>query len=222
MARVCIVGGGSALAQPYIARCLARGDEVWAVCRNTFPRHEVRVIRDDMAGNCSTFRTKCPEPLDLLVALAGSTGDALLGTAEAGASWDRVVNNTLTAAFNSLNIALPRMARPGNVVVVGSVVGSTGGYGCANYAAAKAGLVGLVRAAANEWARKGVCVNLLSLGYCDAGMGARLSPEVREKVTRTIPLGRFANPEEVADAIDFLGKVKYMSGDVLPFAGGLR
>jgi NAD(P)-dependent dehydrogenase (short-subunit alcohol dehydrogenase family) len=209
--RVVIVGGGSALAQPLIARWLARGDEVYAVCRNTFPEREVRCGPPE----------KAPDGIDLLVSMAGSTANAMLHEM-LWQEWGKVVGDTLTSVWEALNACLPKMSNPSNAVVVGSVIGSTGGYGCANYAAAKAGLVGLVRAAANEWAAKGVCVNLLELGYCDAGMGARLPPAVREKVTRRIPVGRFADPEEVADAVEFLGRVRFMSGDVLPFAGGMR
>ncbi len=109
-------------------------------------------------------------------------------------------------------------------MVVGSVVGSTGGFGCCNYAAAKAGLVGLVRAAANEQAAKGTGtrVNLLELGYVDAGMGERLPEEVKNKSIRAIPLGRFARMDEVLDALDFLIRAPYMTGGVLTLAGGLR
>ncbi len=216
---VAIVGGGAALAQPLIRHLLDRGDTVVAVCRKTRPvvvgdcRLDVVVSVEELAGLERDF--------DALVTMTGSVENCTLRHLGPDA-WGRVIESTLTSVYRALRACLCRMREPGNVVVVGSVVGSTGGKGCANYAAAKAGLVGLVRAAANEWARYDVVVNLLELGYVDAGMGARLDPKVREEVLKTIPLRRFATEDEVVQAIDYLMKVRYMTGNILTLAGGLR
>ena len=97
-----------------------------------------------------------------------------------------------------------------------------GGYGCTNYAAAKAGLVGLVRGAANEWAKHQIMVNLLELGYVDSGMGAELNPRVRDAAVKSIPLGRFATEEDFVHAVEYLATTRYATGTVLTLAGGLR
>lgn len=162
-----------------------------------------------------------PAQIDVLVTLAGKAHDAKLDGMTTS-QWNLGIEDNLSSVGKALLFLLKRVRDNGNVVVVGSVVGSTGGYGCANYAAAKAGLVGLVRSAALEVAGRGVCVNLLELGFIGAGMGARLPQKVRDRVMPTIPLGRFGTPEEFVHAVEFLSTVRYMTGSVLTLAGGLR
>lgn len=216
MSHVCVFAGGAALAKPIIEHFLVKGDYVTAVCRN-----------DPMLSRCCKHLSvversgRVEAPVDVLVTLPGSTLSDVLERMPL-ANWVRVLDDTLTAVFEAMHDLLPKMQSGSNVVVVGSIIGSTGGYGCANYAAAKAGLVGLVRAAANELAKRDVCVNLLELGYVNAGMGSRLSPKVREAALTTVPLRRFAEPVEVVQAVDFLSSVRYMTGNTLTLAGGLR
>ena len=211
----CVVGGGSEIAKSYIFHRVACGDEMTIV----------HTISTEVSTSDRLRRTISVKNLsrnaDVMVTFCGDTQDARIEQMPLS-MFNLVIEATLTSVFKALNEGLPRMNNPGNVVVVGSIVGSTGGFGCANYAAAKAGLVGLVRAAANEWASRGVVVNLLELGYVNAGMGKRLAEGVREKVIKTIPLKRFAEVGEVIQAIDFLGSVRYMTGNVLTLAGGLR
>lgn len=207
---VCIVGGGAALTAPVAEHFERRGDKVSKVYSKRGPCGLPKSVAE------------IDEPIDVLVTMPGAVCNALLTdpTVAEADFWEPVIDANLTAVFRALRYGLPKMPDGGNVVVVGSVVGSTGGYGCANYAAAKAGLVGLVRAAANEVATRGVCVNLLELGYVECGMGARLESKVREKILPTIPLKRFARPEEVVDAIDFLAKIRYATGNIFVLAGG--
>ncbi len=218
-----IVGGGAALAQPLMRQVLSTGDIVTAVCRNTLPADDVPRDR----GNGDWIMRIVPRadivagPIDVLVTLTGTVDNARLVDMNDGA-WDGVLQDGLTATFQALRDLLPRMRSPGNVVVVGSVVGSTGGFGCANYAAAKAGLVGLFRAAANEWASRQVVVNMLELGHTELGMGARLDDKVKERVLPMIPLGRFGVAEDFVQAVDFLSRVRWMTGNVLTLAGGMR
>lgn len=214
----CIVGGGAALAQPLIAKWLMEGHKVTAVCRNLKPD------QPECSRLGERFRVvdnllSVEEGVNLLVTMPGATADGKLGELSVGL-WASTVNSCLTVVAGALNGL--KLADGANVVVVGSIVGSTGGYGCSAYAAAKAGLVGLVRAAANEWASRDICVNLLELGYVNAGMGARLDPKVRERVLAGIPLKRFAEPHEVVEAVEFLGRTRYMTGGILNLAGGLR
>jgi 3-oxoacyl-[acyl-carrier protein] reductase len=213
--RVCVVGGGAALAQPLLERWLGgledAGHDVVALCPHRRPSfdHPRLTVRDKPVTG----------QFDLLVTLAGSTDDAKLEGMTYHV-WDTVVANTLTAvarAFQSVKVK-----DGGNVVVVGSIVGSTGAYGAANYAAAKAGLVGLVRSAALEWAGRGVCVNLLELGVTELGMGARLPDKVKAKALAGIPLGRFGTAADFVHAVEFLSTTRWMTGNVLTLAGGVR
>jgi NAD(P)-dependent dehydrogenase (short-subunit alcohol dehydrogenase family) len=226
MRHVCIFGGGAALAQAVIDRFVARGDSVTAVCRDTVPAQEypsLTVIRCVHLGVPETYGDEFKKlaPIDVLVTMTGESHKAKLGEMNLS-QWQSGIDANLTTVFSAFQIGYPKLKTESNVVVVGSIVGSTGGYGCANYAAAKAGLVGLVRGAANEWAKRDICVNLLELGYCDVGMGGSRLGDIRDKIRETVPLKRFAQPSEVADAIEFLANVRYMTGNVLTLAGGLR
>ena len=199
MSHWCIVGSGSAIGQVLVGNLASLGEKVTAVAGT-----ERRVLAT-------------VQPCDVLVTLTGLVDNAKIDSMT-DCQWDSVLAATLHAPFNAVRQI--RINNGGRIVVVGSIVGSTGGYGCANYAAAKAGLVGLVRAAANE--NPHLCINLLELGYTEVGMGARLSEKVKARILPTIPLKRFARIEEVLDAIDYLGRVTYATGSVLTLAGGLR
>lgn len=205
MPHVVVYGAGAALAQPIIEYYEATDWEITRLYRINKPY--------------------ISRGIDLLVCCQGKNIDARL-TKMTDEEWDAVLADNLTSTFRVIRDLAPRMCSKemggGSIVVLGSVVGSTGGYGCANYAASKAGLVGLVRSAALELASAGIVVNLLELGYLDAGMGKRLKSTVRERVVQQIPLGHFGDPQEVVRAVDFLAKTRYMTGNVLTLAGGLR
>jgi 3-oxoacyl-[acyl-carrier protein] reductase len=212
---IVVVGGGGALAQHVLDRWLGLWNdwEVTCIYRTNKPersRH-ARTVH---------YLTDVPGLIDLLVCMPGTDCAVKLDRAS-DEEWQRVLDANLLSVARAFRELLPKMTEGGNVVVVGSVMGRLGGYGCGPYAAAKAGLVGLVRAAANEHARRRVVVNLLELGHVDAGMGARLPAEVRERALKQIPLGRFAQPSEVVEAIDYLARVRFMTGQVLPLTGGL-
>ncbi len=215
---VVIVGGGAALAQPLIEHFLSKGYRVTAVCR-TVKEPVDQWLYNNLVTVTAGFSEVDVSGMHILVVLTGSSDNAkLINMTEE--QWYKVIDSCLTAPRKALGYYIPRMSKDGNVVVVGSVVGSTGGYGCANYAAAKAGLVGLVRAAANE--NPHLHVNLLELGYVDAGMGARLPAKVKDKVLATIPLGRFGTEGDFVHAVEFLATTKYATGGILTLAGGLR
>lgn len=216
MKHCCIIGGGAALAQPLIAKWLMEGHRVTAVVRDKLP-DKGHDRYDDQYTVLKNLRLA--DPANLLVTMTGHTENVKL--CDMGREgWEPVLEGCLTSVVKALSAVV--LNDGANVVVVGSIIGSTGGFGCASYAAAKAGLVGLVRAAANEWASRNICVNLLELGYCNAGMGARLDAKVRERALAGIPLRRFAEPHEVVEAIDYLSKVRYATGTILNLAGGLR
>lgn len=216
-----VIGGGGAIAQTLIEHWLDRGWFVSAVCRTSLPciEHE-RLTVYRCVDLCTWKPNGSPTFVDAIVTLPGLSDNAKIENMTGG-QWQSVIDSNMTAVFNPIKQLIPRLNGNANIVVVGSIVGSLGGYGCANYAAAKAGLKGFVKAAANELGSRGIVVNLLELGYVNAGMGEQLDEKVRAKVTETIPMRRFAHPKEVAQAIHFLAEVRYMTGNVLTFAGGL-
>ncbi len=224
MKDVCIFGGGAALATRVIKGFLGRGDQVYAVCRKhapgeVDPHDRLKVLwvdADDLDDYLPALRK-----FDTVVTLPGSFENAKLDDMTYQ-QWDKVIDDTLTSVAKFLMTLSGKIMEGANVVVVGSVVGSTGCYGASGYAAAKAGLVGLVRSLALEWAGVGVKVNLLELGYIDAGMGARLSEKAKARAVELIPLGRFGSEEDVWHAVEFLSETDYMTGGVLTLAGGLR
>jgi NAD(P)-dependent dehydrogenase (short-subunit alcohol dehydrogenase family) len=143
--------------------------------------------------------------LDLLVVAAGVCRDAVLWKMT-DEQWDRVIAVDLSGAGHFLRAAAPalRRSRAGRVVLISSINGRRGKFGQANYAAAKAGLVGLARSAARELAASGVTVNVVEPGFTETPMTARLPAEVRRRALAETPLGRTALPEDVAAAVAFL------------------
>jgi 3-oxoacyl-[acyl-carrier protein] reductase len=140
------------------------------------------------------------------------------------AEWDDVLEVNLSGAFRTVRAALPALRRSasGRVVFVSSINGLRGNFGQANYAAAKAGLVGLARSLAKELARDGVTVNVVAPGFIDTGMTRALPPEVRARAVARTPLGRVGAPEEVGALVRFLcgDSAGFITGAVVPIDGG--
>ena len=162
--------------------------------------------------------------IDILVNNAGVTRDGLLLRMKRK-DWDEVLNTNLTAAYLCIQQVLPGMLRrrQGRIINITSVVAAIGNPGQANYAASKAGIVGLTRAVAQEVASRNITVNAVSPGFIETGMTAVLSPEAREKLSARIPLGRVGEAMEVAHAVRFLAsdEAAYITGQVLHVNGGL-
>lgn len=163
-------------------------------------------------------------PVTVLVNNAGVTRDGLL-LRMGDDQWSSVLRTNLDGAFHTIRRALPGMvkARFGRIVNVGSVAGLLGSAGQANYAAAKAGLVGLTRSVARELAPRGVTCNVVTPGPIGTAMLDPL-PEARvEELARQVPLGRLGTPEEVAAMVAFLcsDAAAYVTGAVVPVDGGL-
>jgi 3-oxoacyl-[acyl-carrier protein] reductase len=163
-------------------------------------------------------------PVEVLVNNAGVAADGLL-LRMSDEQWHRVTATTLDGAFHTIRRAVPAMMRRrfGRIVNVGSVVGASGSAGQVNYAAAKAGLVGLSRSVARELASRRITCNVVAPGPITTAMTDVLTEERRAEMTAQVPLGRMGTPEEVAAVIAFLCSdlAAYVTGAVVPVDGGL-
>jgi 3-oxoacyl-[acyl-carrier protein] reductase len=161
---------------------------------------------------------------DILVNNAGITKDNLSFRMSV-ADWQRVLDVNLTAAFLVARTVGRDMIRrrAGSIINMSSVVGVHGNGGQANYAASKAGLIGLTKSLAREMAGRGLRVNAIAPGFIESDMTAGLPDAVKEKMNEAIPLKRFGKPEDIAEAALFLGSDSsaYITGQVLPVDGGM-
>ncbi|MFW6075708.1 MAG: 3-oxoacyl-[acyl-carrier-protein] reductase [Chloroflexota bacterium] len=162
--------------------------------------------------------------VDALVNNAGITRDTLFMRMK-DEDWDAVIQTNLRSAYLcSKAVIRPMMRqRSGAIVNMTSVVGLVGNPGQANYAAAKAGLIGLTKSLAKEVGSRGIRVNAVAPGFIDTRLTNVLSDEIRESAIEMIPLGRFGEPEDVAGAVAFLlgSESHYITGNVLSVDGGL-
>jgi 3-oxoacyl-[acyl-carrier protein] reductase len=162
--------------------------------------------------------------LDILINNAGIARDQLLLRMKRE-DWDAVLTTNLTGAYAATQAALKPMLRQraGRIVNVSSVVGQSGNPGQANYAASKAGLIGLTKAVALEVASRNITVNAVAPGLIDTEMTRAVAPAAQEQWLARIPLGRLGTPDDVAAAVMFLAsdEAAYITGHVLAVNGGL-
>ncbi|AIY88412.1 MULTISPECIES: 3-oxoacyl-[acyl-carrier-protein] reductase [unclassified Thermotoga] len=162
--------------------------------------------------------------IDVLVNNAGITKDALLVRMKEE-DWDAVINVNLKGVFNVTQMVVPYMIkqRNGSIVNVSSVVGIYGNPGQTNYAASKAGVIGMTKTWAKELAGRNIRVNAVAPGFIETPMTEKLPEKAREAALSRIPLGRFGKPEEVAQVILFLAsdESSYVTGQVIGIDGGL-
>ncbi|RUO22342.1 3-oxoacyl-ACP reductase [Aliidiomarina iranensis] len=162
--------------------------------------------------------------IDILVNNAGITRDNLLMRMKED-EWDQVLETNLTAVFKISKAVMRGMMknRHGRIINIGSVVGTTGNPGQANYCAAKAGLIGFTKALAKEIASRGVTVNAVAPGFIDTDMTKALTDEQKERIFDTIPAGRLGRPEEIAAAVGFLASAgaAYITGETIHVNGGM-
>ena len=162
--------------------------------------------------------------IDVLVNNAGITRDGLM-MRMSEQQWDMVINVNLKSAFNFIHAVTPIMMKQknGSIINMASVVGVSGNAGQANYAAAKAGIIGFTKAVAKELASRNIRVNAVAPGYVETDMTAGLPDSAKEDMLRSIPLGRPATADDVAQAVLFLASDQacYITGQVLNVDGGM-
>lgn len=162
--------------------------------------------------------------IDVLVNNAGITRDTLVRRMKE-ADWDAVLNTNLKGVFLMTQAVIGDMfkQRRGVIINMSSVVGVTGNIGQANYAAAKAGVIGLTKANAKEFAARGIRVNAIAPGFIHTDMTSGLPDKIKESLIKQIPLGAMGDPEDIAAAVRFLAsdEAKYITGQVLQVNGGM-
>jgi len=163
--------------------------------------------------------------IDVLVNNAGITKDGLL-MKMSEEDWDQVIAVNLKSVYNTCHALVRSMIRlkgGGKIINISSVVGLTGNAGQVNYAAAKAGMLGLTKSLAKELASRNVCVNCIAPGFIKTAMTDALTEAQREGILGQVPMGRLGDPQEIADAAVFLASSlsNYMTGQVLTVDGGM-
>ncbi len=230
MARSALVTGGSRGIGLAIARRLAAGgDRVTVTSRSGEPVAGLATVACDVrdAGSVDEAFAKVEAdqgPVEVLVANAGVTHDQLLALMSEDA-FTSVVDTNLTGAYRVAKRAVRPMMRlrHGRLIFISSVAGLLGQAGQANYAASKAGLVGLARSLARELASRNITSNVVAPGLVDTDMTAAMPEKAKAEILARVPLGRFASPEEVAGVVAFLASddAGYITGAVIPVDGGL-
>ncbi len=239
--KIAVVTGAAQGIGKAIALCLARegadviisdidkekaqevASEVESLGRRSLPV-TVDVTDDEEIGKAVTKSLDKFNRMDILVNNAGMTSDALIVRMK-HSEWEDVINTNLTGAFNWMKACVKPMMkqRSGRIVNISSVIGLVGNAGQANYAASKAGILGLTKSAAKELAPWHINVNAVAPGFIATRMTEKLPEQVKKKMLSNIPAGRWGEPEEVARAVLFLVSEmsSYITGQVINVDGGM-
>ena len=230
MARTVLVTGGNRGIGLAIARAfVAQGDRVAITHRGSGAPEGMFGVQCDITDSAAVdaaFAAVEAElgPVEVLVANAGITDDTLL-LRMSDEQFERVVDTNLTGAFRCAKRASGKMLRAkwGRIILISSVVGLYGGPGQVNYAASKAGLVGMARSITRELGSRNITANVVAPGFIDTEMTDVLPEARKAEILKAIPAGRLAKPDEVAAAVTWLAgdASGYISGAVIPVDGGL-
>jgi NAD(P)-dependent dehydrogenase (short-subunit alcohol dehydrogenase family) len=230
VSRVVLVTGGSrGIGLACAQRFAALGDQVAVTYNSSSPPDDLFAVQCDVTSNQSVdaaFTAVEAQfgPVEILVSNAGITKDGLL-LRMSETDFTSVIDANLTAAYRVTKRAAQGMlrARRGRLIYVSSVVGLLGGPGQVNYAASKAGLVGLARSVARELGSRSITANVVAPGPVATDMTAALGEKRLAELTAMVPLARMASPDEIAGVVAFLASADagYITGAVIPVDGGL-
>jgi len=226
---VLVTGGNRGIGRSIAEAFAAAGDQVAITYRSGEPPEGFLAVRCDVTDAEQVDRafSEIEEkhgPVEVLVANAGITRDTLV-LRMSDADWDDVLDTNLTGSFRVARRAARGMLRlrRGRIIFISSVVGLLGSAGQVNYAASKAGLVGMARSLARELGSRSITANVVAPGFVETDMTAVLTDEQRAAIKTQVPLQRYATPEEVASAVTWLAGdgAAYVTGAVIPVDGGL-
>ncbi|GEN79150.1 3-oxoacyl-ACP reductase FabG [Actinotalea fermentans] len=226
---VLVTGASRGIGQAIAERFLASGDKVASFDRGGEPPAGVLGVTGDVTDSAAVDAAfaeveAAHGPIEVLVANAGITRDQLL-MRMTDDDFDQVLDVNLAGAFRCVRRAATGMIRQrrGRIILVSSVIALYGGQGQVNYAASKAGLIGMARSITRELGGRGITANVVAPGFIDTAMTAALPTERQDAYKAAIPAGRFAQPTEVAGVVHFLASpdAAYISGAVIPVDGGL-
>ncbi|WP_229706783.1 beta-ketoacyl-ACP reductase [Nocardioides deserti] len=226
---VLVTGGNRGIGRAIAEAFLAQGDRVAVTTRSGGAPEgalDVRCDVTDQAAVDAAFAEveAAHGPVEVLVANAGITQDTLLLRMSED-DWSSVIDTNLTGSYRLAKRAAKGMLRlrRGRIILISSVVGLLGSAGQANYAASKAGLVGMARSLARELGSRSITTNVVAPGFVETDMTGVLTDEQRDTIKAQVPLGRYAVPAEVASAVTWLASddAGYVTGAVIPVDGGL-
>jgi 3-oxoacyl-[acyl-carrier protein] reductase len=226
---VLVTGGNRGIGLAIAQRLAADGHRVTVTSRSGHAPDGLTAVACDVTDTASVDAAfaqveAAQGPVEVLISNAGITDDTLL-LRMGQDTFDRVIDANLTGAYRVAKRASMGMLKKrfGRMVFISSVVGLSGGAGQANYAASKAGLVGLARSIARELGSRSITANVIAPGFVDTDMTRALPQERRDEIVQQVPLGRYARPDEVAAAVSFLASdgAAYITGAVILVDGGL-
>lgn len=227
-----ITGASRGIGRAIAESALGAGDKVAILARGA----EVESVATELGSDCMACRADVSDAtavaeavaaviakwsrVDIIVNNAGLHRGGRIGRI-ALEDWDSVIDVNLRGPVNVIRAADPHLSAGSAIVNVGAVVGFRGFPGDSAYAASKAGLAGLTRALSIEFAARGVTVNLVIPGLVLTEMTSGLSEKALESMRKTIPLGRYGKPGEIAQVVEWVARSRYMTGAFVPVDGGL-
>jgi len=234
-----VTGGGRGIGRAVSLRLAAMGLKIIIICVNRTEaaietaetiraaKGDARVVQLDVSDSEAVDRSlsiiaQTEGRIDILINNAGITRDGLLMKMKEE-DWDAVLDTNLKGAFNCTKAVSRIMMKQrwGRIINISSIIGFSGNAGQANYAAAKAGLIGFTKSVARELASRGITANAVAPGFIETEMTAGLSPEMTAKVLSEIPLARFGQTEDVANAVAYLAGADYVTGQTIHVNGGM-